>query len=324
MTRQPVLAPRPERRGKSLDGQGKADRVGAERLPVLELSRVASERDDDPSVAIDRRVGHHHLGAGGIPARRVPGTSAGWLVTRARLRVAGLQVVLQLVGPVSDGRELGARVPDSAGVDIEDADERLPDLGRHPARLSRLIAHDVGGNQDEREHENDLDEQIDQGRERDVAVPGDSVPADHRRYSTLLRMKREASMRWWWIRRTASSDARRSSCNRFARSPAASLCLRSCSARGPETCAESCAWVATASFPSRTARSVISVSACRPTPAFVRPPLQLSTVCAAARVPSSSEDSAAPALSIDLLAPSVTPATSAHSRLASPRWARGL
>ena len=30
-------------------------------------------------------------------------------------------------------------------------------------------------------HEDDLDEQIDERRERDIAIPGKSVPPDHRR-----------------------------------------------------------------------------------------------------------------------------------------------
>ena len=116
-------------------------------------------------------------------------------LARAGFGVTGLQIVFQLLVLALDLRDLGARVAQAPGIDVEDADQRFPRLGRHPAPLVRLIPHHVGGNQDEGEHENDLDEQIDERGERDVAVPGKSVPPDHRRYSTLLRMKREASMR---------------------------------------------------------------------------------------------------------------------------------
>src|SRR5262249_62228529 len=107
VARQPELAPRAEQRAESVDRQGNADRVGAEWLLVLKLAGVEPGRDDDPSGAIDRRVGDHHLAAGRVPTRRVAGASTGLPVTGTGLRVAGLQVVFQRVVLVPDRRDLG-------------------------------------------------------------------------------------------------------------------------------------------------------------------------------------------------------------------------
>ena len=160
-----------------------------------QLGRVAPGCHEDHPVASDRRLGHHHLDARGIATRRVSRTPSGQSLARAALRVARVQVILQPGVRARDRRDLRRDVPEGPRIDVEDADQRLPGLGGHPAPFARLAVHHVGGDQDEHEHEDDLHEQIDQRRERDVPVVGEARAAAHRRYSTLLRMKRDASIR---------------------------------------------------------------------------------------------------------------------------------
>src|SRR5262249_58934962 len=88
MTRQAVLAPPAERGAESFGGKRDAEDLGAERLVVLELSRVAPSGHDDLPVALDRRFCHDHLGTCRVAARRMSRASAGPPVARARPRVA--------------------------------------------------------------------------------------------------------------------------------------------------------------------------------------------------------------------------------------------
>jgi hypothetical protein len=117
------------------------------------------------------------------------------LVARAGFCVTGDQIGVQLLVLSLDRADLRFRSTDVLRVDIEDADQRFPRVRGHPPSLLWITLDRVGGNQYEREHEDDLDEQIDERGQGDIAIPVGPVPLHHRRYSTLLRMKREASMR---------------------------------------------------------------------------------------------------------------------------------
>jgi len=148
---------------------------------------VAPSRDDNFPFPVDRRFGHDHFDTCRISAWRVTRTSPRLLITRAGFGVTGEQIVFRFLVLALDLRDLNARIADAPGIDIEDADQRFPDFGCHPASLVRLIFHHVDGDQYQREHEDDLDEKIYERRERDVAIACKSVPPDHRRLFNLAQ-----------------------------------------------------------------------------------------------------------------------------------------